>query len=165
VWALVLKEGLGWNYSTSLSDSGEIEAGDYVEVDGIPGFASTSADDATGVAGADGTTWNITYIAGSQEVEAVYTGNAGTVKNTTSGIANLITLTFLDTSSVDGGFAEWGSDDHAAVGSHIGQAESPVSGQIVDAPLTSVPVPASALGASALFGLLLLSKAKKIVLA
>jgi hypothetical protein len=152
-----------WYYSTSLSGSGEIKAGDYVDVSAIPGFLSTSADNTT-IVGADGTIWNLTYNLGAKEVEATYTGNENTVKGA---IASLVNLPFVDSYGVDGGTALWGSDDHAAIGSNAGDPETPVTGQIVDAPTPplSVPLPASTLGTTALFALALLVKAKKAVLA
>jgi len=122
-----------WAYTTSLSGSGEIQEGDYVEVDSIPGFLSTSADDTT-ANGADGTVWNISYNFTEAEVEAIYTGNVGTVKGA---ISDLVNLAFLDSSGVDGGTADWSSDDHAAIGSDAGDLEAPLTGQIVDAPMPS----------------------------
>jgi len=152
-----------WDYTTSLSGSGEIKTGDYVEVDSIPGFLSTSADDTT-VTGADGTLWTLTYNLSAQEVEAVYQGNKGTVKGA---IASLVNLPFLDSYGVDGGAATWGSQDHAAIGSNAGNLEAAVTGQIVDAPTppVSVPSPASMLGGAALFGIVLLGKVRKALLA
>jgi len=144
-----------WQATADLPSAGEVENGDLITIDEMPGFDGFAPSpslglDSDSITDSDGGTWDEAYSGG--EITLTYTGDDGTEVGSGSGTGNpfMISSFFDIFTDLTVDTSPWQSQDHATSdGSQVNTNGS------VDLPGT--PLPTTLLGGGALLaGLALL---------